>query len=243
MPGPIALIGQNDIDTLALLDRDLLARSGGNEVLILPTATVEWPRSTVTELLAERVGFYQDKLGTKVTVPQVFSREDAHDPGHVQAVETAGYIFLSGGRPRPLAEILRGTPLWRAILSRWEAGAVLAGESAGAVVLTDRVPDPARTDEGGPWYTYDSPGLGLLPGLGVVPHSDTGKGQLMLTAMLAATSVDVPIVAVPENTAVIREPDGRWTTVGAPGVVVFHQGAHHSLDALAVVEPDPKAGI
>ncbi|SNT60376.1 Cyanophycinase [Streptosporangium subroseum] len=251
MPGPIALIGQNDIDTRAELDRHLLERSGGNEVLLIPTATVEWPRARATELLNQRVGFYEEKLGTKVTVPEVFSREDAHDPAHIQAVEKANYIFLTGGRPKPLAEILRGTPLWRAILDRWQAGAVLAGESAGAVVLTEYVIDSEGVGKGGKgpvvpdpyWYTYEATGLGLLPGMRVLPHSDTAKGQWMLTSMLAATSIHVPILAVPENAGVVRGPDGDWITVGAPGVVVFHKGAHHSLDALAAVEPNPEAGI
>ncbi|MFC7646257.1 Type 1 glutamine amidotransferase-like domain-containing protein [Streptosporangium lutulentum] len=141
MPGPIALVGQNDIDTRAEIDSHLLERSGGNEVLVVPTATVEWPRDRATELLNQRVGFYEEKLGTKVTVPEVFSREDAHDPANVQAVEKANYIFLTGGRPKPLAAILRGTPFWQAIMDRWQAGAVLAGESAGAVVLTEYVID------------------------------------------------------------------------------------------------------
>jgi cyanophycinase-like exopeptidase len=129
-------------------------------------------------------------------------------------------------------------------VAAWEAGAVLAGESAGSMALTGRI--AASLEEApaaeGLSFSWTRPGLGLLPGLRVVPHSDTTKGQHLLTSLLACTPTDVPIVAVPEHAAVVREPDGSWTRLGAGGVVVFHEGASHDLRALRQIEPSPATG-
>ncbi|MFG1704196.1 Type 1 glutamine amidotransferase-like domain-containing protein [Nonomuraea sp. M3C6] len=240
MPGPLALIGLSDIDADAKIDAELLARSGGDEVLMLPTAGVEWAREELLRLLKARVEQYEHHFGARVTTPMIFSREEAADPANVALVERARYILLAGGRPGPLTRILDGTPVWRAIVAAWKAGAVLAGESAGSMALTGRIvasleEEPAAD---GLSYSWNRPGLGLLPGLRVVPHSDTTKGQYMLTSLLACTPTNVPIVAVPEHAAVVREPDGTWTRLGADGVVVFHEGATHDLRALRQIEPD-----
>ncbi|MET7332250.1 Type 1 glutamine amidotransferase-like domain-containing protein [Nonomuraea sp. NPDC005650] len=244
MPGPLALIGLSDLDTDAKIDADLLARSGGDEVLIIPTAGAEWPREELQRMLEARVELYGRRLGTRVTCPMIFSREEASDPANVALADKARYIMLTGGRPGPLTEILQGTPVWRAIVAAWQAGAVLSGESAGAMALTGRISASLEEDPAadGHSFSWKRPGLGVLPGLRVVPHSDTTKGQHLLTSLLACTPTDVPIVGVPEYAAVVREPDGTWTRLGADGVVVFHEGATHDLRPLHDIEPAPAAG-
>ena len=74
----------------------------------------------------------------------------------------ADLIHLPGGDPGRLLEILEGSSAWRAILTALDRGAVLAGASAGAMVLADSTWTP------GGWRR----GLGLVPGIVVVPHAE-----------------------------------------------------------------------
>ena len=236
MPGPLALIGLSDRETTVTIDRYLLDRSGGNEIVYLPTAGVEWDRTELEQTCAYIKAFAEERLGARAVVPMVMSREDAHDPAHVETIMRANYLFIGGGRPAPMADILRDTPGWRAIVERWEAGAGLAGESAGALVLMDRVPRQAAVD--GEPFTWE-PGLGLLPRLRAVAHLDTEKGQWILAGVLAEAPADVLVVGLPEHSAVLREPDGSWIALGADGIQVWRGGLPTTLDELSSIRPRP----
>ena len=80
-------------------------------------------------------------------------------------------IYLSGGNPAYLADTLRGTAVWDAIVAAWRGGAALAGCSAGAMALTSWVPSLRHPRTGG------TVGLGLLPRLRVIPHFDAFTAQ------------------------------------------------------------------
>ena len=62
-------------------------------------------------------------------------RDGADDPAAAQAIGEADLIYLSGGKPAYLLEALDGSAVGRAIAAAHERGAVLAGCSAGAMVL------------------------------------------------------------------------------------------------------------
>ena len=65
----------------------------------------------------------------------VRDREGADDPAAAQAIGEADLIYLSGGKPTYLLDALAGSAVGDAIAAAHERGAVLAGCSAGAMVL------------------------------------------------------------------------------------------------------------
>lgn len=86
----------------------------------------------------------------------------AADDGLAARLHVADLIYFQGGDPDLIPTLLRGTAAWAATVDAWSHGAALAGASAGAMAL-------------GTWtWTADGgvPGLGLVPGLFVVPHAD-----------------------------------------------------------------------
>lgn len=163
--GPLALVGSGEY----------LPVMTGVEGLLLagrPPRYVQIPTAAAPE--GEQVLRYWLDLGAEqaarldVTPVPVVARDraQADDPALAALVEGAGLIYLSGGNPLYLAQTLRGTRLWAAVLAAWRAGAALAGCSAGAMALTGWAPavrDPDRAPD---------PGLGVLPQLGVIPHFD-----------------------------------------------------------------------
>ena len=74
-------------------------------------------------------------------------------------------------------------------------------------------------------------GLGLVPGLAVIPRYNLwSREKAHRTVQLAPSGVVV--AGVPERTALIRDTDGSWRTEGEGEVAVFAEGGEQGLDAL-----------
>jgi cyanophycinase len=218
-PGPLALVGGAEWQEGCSFDRDLLELSGGNEVLILPTAAayerpdkaVEWAQRWFTSLGADARGL------------MVLGRRDAEDEANAAAVREARFVYLGGGSPLHLRSVLKESLVWQALLEAWWAGAVVAGSSAGAMVLGDPMVDPR-----GGAFTL---GLGLLENVAVLPHASTwSHDRLRRTTHLAQKSV--ALLTVDEKTAAIRAVDGTWRHAGAGQAGVFLDGQAAGLDVL-----------
>jgi cyanophycinase len=224
--GLMALVGGAEWTKGCSFDAELLAASGGGEVLVLPTAAAyEHPERTLMAA-AEWFG----ELGGKVEGLMVLGRADAEDPGAAAVVRKARFIYLGGGSPLHLRSVLKGSLVFAALAEAWRGGAVLAGSAAGAMVLTDPMVDP----RGGALTV----GLGLVDRLAVIPHfgdvHEDAHGE-KLHRSVALAPAGVPVVGIPERTALLREPDGTWRQSGVGSVAVFVDGApaHAGLGALA----------
>ena len=110
-------------------------------------------------------------------------RTSADAPDVVEALRQSHMIYLLGGFPHHLGQSLIGSLAWDAMLSAYRGGAVIAGSSAGAMVLCGSYYDPRAGEV--------HPGLGLLPGVCVLPHHDTfGQGWAsMLQRLLPGTTL------------------------------------------------------
>src|SRR5919206_3139519 len=161
MPGPLALVGGGEWREGGTFDRDLLAESGAEEVLVLPTAAAyEHPERAVEWATDWFAG-----LGAKVRGLMVLARPDAENEANVAAIRESRFLYLSGGSPLHLRSVLKDSPVWDALVAAWHDGAVLAASSAGAMVLCDPMVDPR-----GGAFTL---GLGLVAQVAVIPHHDT----------------------------------------------------------------------
>ena len=219
MPGPLALVGGAEWREGCTFDRTLLAESGAEEVLVLPTAAAyEHPERAVETAREWFAG-----LGGKARGLMVLARPDAEDEANVAAIRDARFIYLSGGSPLHLRSVLKDSPAWDALFQAWQGGAVLAGSSAGAMALCDPMVDPR-----GGAFTL---GLGLLAQVAIIPHHDTWSPEkAKRTITLAAKGV--PVVAIDERTALIRDREGAWSVDGVGSVVVFQDGHEAGLEAL-----------
>ncbi len=122
-----------------------------------------------------------------------------------------------------LRSVLKDTPVWTALVETWEEGAVVAGSSAGAMVLGDPMVDP----RGGALTL----GLGLVRHLAVLPHYDTWSEEKSHRTVQLATG-HLRIAAIEERTALIRDLDGAWRTSGAGAVTVYVDGKPAGLPVL-----------
>jgi len=218
-PGPLALVGGAEWQERCSFDAGLLAASGGNDVLVLPTAAAyEHPQRAV-----DTASRYFEALGGRVRGLMVLGRVDAEDDANAGAVRGARFIYLSGGSPLHLRSVLKDSKVWQALEEAWHDGAVLAGSSAGAMVLGDPMIDP----RGGALTV----GLGLVEQLAVMPHADTWSHEKAhRTFTLAAGGLK--IAAIDEQTALLRDPGGTWRVEGGGSVTVYVDGRPAPLEAL-----------
>ena len=119
--------------------------------------------------------------------------------------------------------MLKDSPAWDALAAAWSEGAVVAGSSAGAMVLCDPMVDP----RGGALTL----GLGLVSGVAVLPHYDTWSPEKAHRTVQLATG-HLRIAAIGERTVLIRQPLGTWISSGAGEVTVYVDGEPAGLEVL-----------
>jgi cyanophycinase len=217
--GTLALVGGGEWQDRCSFDAELLATSGATEVLVLPTAAAyEHPARAVATATQYFAG-----LGAAVRGLMVLGRPDANDEANAEAVRAARFIYLGDGSSLHLRSVLKESKVWQALEEAWHDGAVLAGSAAGGMVLGDPMIDPR-----GGAFTI---GLGMIEQLALLPHADTWSPEKAhRTYSLAAGGVR--IVAIDEQTALIRDADGSWRSTGAGQVTVYLDGQPAGLDAL-----------
>jgi cyanophycinase len=231
--GVIALVGSGEFTpAMAEVDRALLAATGSQRprVTILPTAS--WPDGErVFRRWAELGAAHFDALGADVLPVPLRDRAGAEDPEIVAALEAADLVYLSGGKPGHLLDALEGTPAGAAIRSAHGRGAVLAGCSAGAMVLGGHQLRVRRARRRLPigW----TPSLGIVPGVIVVPHYDTIPETLLAPFALMAPR-DAWVVGIDEETAFIGRA-GTWQVRGPGRVTIWRGGRRERLREPAIV--------
>ncbi len=219
----LALIGGGEWQAGCDFDHTLLEASGGGDVLVLPTgAAFEHPERLVTQAIA-----WFEELGATARGLDVLNRRDALDTANAAAVADSRFTYLAGGNPMHLRSVLKDTPVWDALVASWLDGAVLAGSSAGAMVLTDPMVDP----RGGAFTV----GLGVVAPLAVIPGIDQwSEDKVHRTRVLAPKAI--PVVGVEGRTALIRDLDGSWRADGAGAVQVWVAGKPADLSVLPTSE-------
>ena len=108
-------------------------------------------------------------------------RTSADDPAIADRLLKARLIYLLGGFPAHLALSLQGSRSWQAVLQAYGSGAVIAGSSAGAMVLCSDYFDPAGNEcQPRPWtactHLRHSPSRDRWPALGA-RYSKSATGQ------------------------------------------------------------------
>ncbi len=219
--GPLVLCGSGEFTrAMAEVDRGILANIGSRRarVAIVPTAAglEDTPRSWI-----EKGAAHFAALGAEATGIMVLNRGDAEDPRHAAAIAGADWIYFSGGKPGYVVETLSGTAFWSAVVARHRAGAVLAGASAGAMMLgshTFYFPD-GLGGSAVPRRVAVREALGLLPGIFVAPHFDAFPAERW-RAWATVWPEGHRMLGIDEDTAIVERADG-WSVVGRGRAMVF----------------------
>lgn len=204
MAGPIALVGGEEFTEPAeAFDRELLKLVDAKlpNVAILPTAAQ--PENAYLAA-AHGIAHFR-KLGADPYGVMIGDRVTADAPVLVEELAGADIVYFTGGWPAHLLESLRDTLAWKRIVEMHEAGAVLAGSSAGAMVLGEVMAFEGK----------EQPGLGVVPGVTVLPHFERSSDERV--QQLRETAEERTYLGIDGATGCVLV-DGGWHVYG-PGSV------------------------
>lgn len=220
MPGLIVLVGSGEFTpAMQAIDRDLLRAAGRARPRVAVVPTASWPDGdeTFRRWIDEGIAHF-GALGAEVEGVELRTRSDALDGACAQAIGEADLVYLSGGKPDHLLDVLEGTPACDAIRAVLGRGGVVAGCSAGAMVLASR---QARVRGRGLRFPLGwRPALGLVPESVVLPHYDALPEVLAAAAVLVAPR-GTAVLGIDEETALVGR-DGSWQVRGRGRVTVWH---------------------
>ncbi|MCW2674424.1 MAG: peptidase dipeptidase [Frankiales bacterium] len=134
---------------------------------------------------------------------EVIGAPDVRDDsdGARRALRTARLVVLPGGSPARLLTALQTTPVGQHVHELVADGGAVMGASAGAMVLGAWTVLPERRGPDGELGLAE--GLGLVPGVAVVPHWRTGERRADWLRALAGAPGPLTLLGLPEESGVL----------------------------------------
>jgi cyanophycinase len=162
-----------------------------------------------------------ESLGAKdVGSLPLIDKTSANDEGIAKSLREAKLIYILGGFTGYLGETLNGSAAWQAVLEAYATGAVVAGSSAGAMVMCEFYYDPNRGQ------VVD--GLNLVPNAIVMPHYNT-FGKSWASRLLEISQVT--LIGIDEKTGMLDDGAGTWTVHGAGNVTLYRNQKVENYEA------------
>ncbi len=215
MAGMIALVGGDEFrEGCEPMDEAILAATGKSApvALIIPTAAAfERP-----DIAAQNGARHFTSLGADAHPLMALDRRGAMDIGLASEIDSADLVYLTGGNPAHLLETLSASTLLGRITDALERGAVLAGSSAGAMVM-------------GSWMRFREwrRALGIVEGIATLPHHERSDPDSTLRDLDASEPKELnAIFGVDGRCGALNGPDG-WTALGPGYVTVYRNGSWH----------------
>ena len=196
-------------------DRVLVENAGSGPAYVVPTAAA---RQGPDRAVAHARDWFR-RLELDLEELPVLKRGDATSAELAERARAGRFFYLVGGDPGLVAQVLRGSAVWRAMFAAWRDGASLAGSSAGAMALCShtlvRAVWPNRFNR------RPADALGLLARTAVLPHFDTFGHRWVESAQAAAP--ELTLLGIDERSAAVWR-EGTWRAMG-PGSVTVIKGA------------------
>jgi hypothetical protein len=242
MVGRINLVGAGEMmSSMSSLHRAALGRLTGppRPVFLDTTAAFE---TNIDGIVEKAVEYYAHHLQTKLAVARYRHRDApaADIAAAVNEVRNANMIFAGPGSPTYAIRQWRGSPVWDAVVQRFEEGADVFFASAASISLGRYALPVYEIYKAGSDPFWDD-GLDLLSyyglNLAVVPHFDDSSGgenydsrfcymgASRFNRLQEQLPLDVAILGIDAYTAICFDPNTEEATVtGQGGITLIGDG-------------------
>jgi len=190
--------------------------------IILPMSSIE-PDSSI---YYAKIPFQE--FGLKNVAGFNFKAGESPKQNLLDSLANASLIYISGGDQRRFMEVVSGTTIEQAIWSAWENGALIAGTSAGAAVMSQQMITGDQKKHPEYESTFSSlqsdnlildEGLGFLKQVIIDQHFiKRSRYNRLLTAVIEMP--EKTGIGIEESTAILVDGDSA-EVVGAAQVIVF----------------------
>ena len=183
---------------------------------ILPTAAA--PDHNHINAGSNGVRWFQGLGARDVDSVPLIDKASANDEKIAQSLREAKLIYMLGGFTHYLGQTLKDSLAWKSALEAYRNGAVIAGSSAGAMVMCEFYYDPSSR--------MVVEGLNLVPNSLVLPHHNTfGKNW---APRLTKEIPNVTLLGIDEQTGMINGGSNQWTVYGR-GIVTLYVDDRRSV--------------
>ncbi len=222
--GYLFIIGGGDRpETMMKRFVEMAGRVNSGRIVVLTMASAT-PDETGKNLVQEL-----KDAGAQDVVYYNFTRTEAEKHPNARLLADSGGIFFSGGVQTRITEAILDTPIHQMIKQLYEQGAVIAGTSAGAAVMSELMitgDEMRKPEEGHEFETIESGNIILSRGLGLIKsaiidqHFATRKRHNRLISVIAGHP-ELVGVGIDESTAIIVNPDQTFVVLGEKNVIVY----------------------
>ena len=237
-PGRLVIVGGAlQADNADVYETVLEAREGEGALCVIPTASANPGRSM--DGAVERFIAYGGADAAKGILISTEDPSQARAPSVVAVLSTCSGFYFTGGAQSRIADVFLPagdtTEAYRALWQRWREGAVVAGSSAGAAMMSRIMISGGSSGEAvahGVAPEPDADGVFVRGGMGFFePFLDQhflARGRIG-RLLVAVSRADLPQIGfgIDENTALVVDRDSA-VVVGASGVVVVDARAAQS---------------
>jgi len=233
--GTLMIIGgaeDKEGDCIILRKLVELSKSREGNIIIMTVAT-EYPE----EIGAEYIDIFKRLGSDGATAIHVYSRHDANNPQYGGLIENASCIFFTGGDQLRITSLIGGTPLERALFKAYKKGAIIAGTSAGASVMSETMIISGNDDDAPRKCTLKmAPGLGLLREVVIDQHfAQRGRIGRLLSGI--AQNPHMLGIGIDEDTAIIISSNAEFHVIGSNAVTIL-DGTNIQLTNVSELKPD-----
>jgi cyanophycinase len=195
-------------------DLKALDLAGGFDtpVRIIPTAAA--PDNNHQRAGNNGVRWFQSLGARNVVSVALIDKSSANDETVAASLREAKLIYMLGGFTHYLGQILKDSLAWDAALEAYRNGAIIAGSSAGAMVMCQFYYDPSSGQV--------QEGLNLVPNSHVLPHHNSfGKSW---APKLTKQHPEITLIGIDEQTGMLNDGgNNSWTVYGRGSVTLYRK--------------------
>lgn len=217
--GSLLIIGGHEDKTgECQILKHFIDMAGGRDssIVVIATATDE-PRTVGNE--------YRELFLTlgaaAVSIMAVTNRETANQKEQAESIKKATGIFFTGGDQLQLTSILGGSAVDAALRAAFTQGAVIAGTSAGAAVMSETMIVGGNSND-----TPKKASLSMAHGMGflnegVIDQHFAQRGRINRLLAAVAQNPHVLGIGIDEDTALSVGPDRMCKVIGSQTVTII----------------------
>jgi cyanophycinase len=238
--GRLIAIGGNEdkVDELVVLKRVVHEVGKSNyKVGVITTASQEPEKRG-----KEYHGVFTALKAASIEILNIKNRAQANDIKFAKKIEDVDLIFLAGGDQLRLTTVIGGSKMLLAIRKRLEAGAIIAGTSAGAAVFSDTMIYEGKSEEA--LYkgrVLTTSGFGFVENIVFDTHF-MARGRIGRLVQIVTTNPTCIGVGIGEDSGVVLKGDGTVEVVGS-GQVIIVDGSDIAHSNIMDIETDKPIAV
>ena len=203
-----ALVGGDEFRPSCVeLDLAILSvcRTDSPRVAVVPTAAA----NENPELAANNGIRHLTALGATAFPVYVLTQEDANDDSVVAQIDNSDLVYLTGGDPSHLVDVMAGSLFLKTIRTCASRDLVLAGSSAGAMAMGSEM-----------LYRNGSNAFGIVSNTVIIPHHENRNPEETYDQVKELTKEGTTIFGIDTGTGVVS--DSVTQSVHGTGRVVVY---------------------